>query len=70
MKKRLTSAQVLILPNANESFVVYCDAFKMGLDIVLMHNGQVVVYSSRNMKIHKSNYSTHDLELVAVMFVL
>ncbi|KEH19767.1 hypothetical protein MTR_8g468050 [Medicago truncatula] len=70
MKKRLTSTQVLILPNANESFVVYCDAFKMGLDGVLMHNGQVVVYSSRNMKIHKSNYSTHDLELVAVMFVL
>ncbi|MCI84411.1 ABC transporter C family member 12-like, partial [Trifolium medium] len=39
LKKRLTSALVLILPNPKESFVVYCDASKTGLGGVLMQNG-------------------------------
>jgi len=46
LKKRLTSAPVLILPNPGESFVVYCDASLMGLGGVLMQNGQVVAYAS------------------------
>jgi hypothetical protein len=70
MKRRLTSAPVLILPNPKESFVVYCDASKMGLGGVLMQNGQVVAYASRQLKIHERNYPTHDLELAAVVFVL
>jgi len=56
LKKRLTSAPVLILPNPKESFVVYCDASKMGLGGVLMQNCQVVAYA--------------DLELAAVLYVL
>jgi len=47
LKKMLTSAPVLILPNLKESFVVYCDASKMGLGGVLMQNRQVVAYPSR-----------------------
>jgi len=47
LKKRLISAPVLILPNPEESFVVYCDASKMGLGGVLMQNRQVVAYASR-----------------------
>jgi hypothetical protein len=70
MKRRLTSAPVLILPNPKESFVVYCDASKMGLGGVLMQNGQVIAYASRQLKIHERNYPTHDLELAAVVFVL
>ncbi|MCI45380.1 retrotransposon protein, partial [Trifolium medium] len=50
LKKRLTSTPVLILPNPKESFVVYCDASKMGLGGVLMQNGQVVAYASRQLK--------------------
>jgi len=46
LKKRLTSAPMLIFPNPNVSFVVYCDASKMGLDGVLMKNHQVVAYVS------------------------
>jgi len=38
LKKRLTSAPMLILPNPKECFVVYCDASKMGLGGVLMQN--------------------------------
>ncbi|KAK2389947.1 hypothetical protein P8452_27647 [Trifolium repens] len=70
-KRRLTTtAPVLILPNAKESFVVYCDASKMGLGGVLMQGGKVVAYASRQLKIHERNYPTHDLELAAVVFSL
>jgi len=60
---------MLILPNSKESFVVYCDASKMGLDGVLMHNRQVVAYVSRQLKVHEKNYPTHDLELAVSVFV-
>jgi len=70
LKKRLTSPPVLILPNPKESFVVYCDASKMGLGGVLMHNRQVVAYASRQLKVHEKNYPTHDLELAAIVYVL
>ena len=67
LKKGLTTTPVLILPNPNESFVVYCDASKMGLCGVLMQNRHVVAYASRQLKEHEKNYPTHDLELAAVV---
>ena len=70
LKKRLTIAPVLVLPNLSESFVVYCDASKMGLNGVLMQNRQVFAYTSRQLKVHERNYPTHDLELANVVFVL
>jgi hypothetical protein len=70
LKLKLTTAPVLILPKSDEPFVVYCDASKLGLGGVLMQDGKVVAYASRQLKIHESNYPTHDLELAAVAFVL
>ncbi|GAU16878.1 hypothetical protein TSUD_368270 [Trifolium subterraneum] len=70
LKRKLTTAPVLILPDANESFVVYCDASKLGLGGVLMQKGKVVAYASRQLKVHERNYPTHDLELAAVVFAL
>ncbi|CAJ2638227.1 unnamed protein product [Trifolium pratense] len=70
LKRRLTTAPVLILPDAKESFVVYCDASKLGLGGVLMQGGNVVAYASRQLKVHERNYPTHDLELAAVVFAL
>src|ERR1044072_5576643 len=70
LKRRLTTAPVLILPKPSEPFTVYCDASLMGLGGVLMQNGQVVAYASRQLKVHERNYPTHDLELAAVVFVL
>ena len=55
LKKRLTTAPILILPNPKEPFVVYCDASKMVLGGVLMKNGKVVAYASRKLKIHERN---------------
>ncbi|MCI79807.1 ABC transporter C family member 12-like, partial [Trifolium medium] len=54
---------MLILSNPKESFVVYCDASKMGLGGVLIQDGKVVSYASRQLKVHERNYPTHDLEL-------
>ncbi|RHN78856.1 putative nucleotidyltransferase, Ribonuclease H [Medicago truncatula] len=70
LKKRLTTAPVLILPKSDEPFVVYCDASKLGLGGVLMQEGKVVAYASRQLRVHEKNYPTHDLELAAVFFVL
>src|ERR1044072_7076582 len=70
LKRRLTSATILIFPNPTEPFVVYCDASLMGLGGVLMQDKQVVAYASRQLKTHERNYPTHDLELLAVVFVL
>lgn len=52
LKKKLTSAQVLILPNLSESFVVYCNASKLGMRGVLMQNGQVLAYAFRKLRSH------------------
>ena len=70
LKRRLTSAPILVLPTDDAYFTVYCDASKIGLGAVLMQNVKVVAYASRQQKIHKKNYPTHDLKLAVVVFSL
>jgi len=70
LKKRLTTSLVLALPDHNGHFVLFCDAFKMGLGCVLMQDRNVVAYASRQLRTHEKNYRTHDLELVAIIFAL
>jgi len=69
LKQRL-SAPILTVPEGNEGYVVYSDASRQGLGCVLMQNGKVVAYASRQLKTHELNYPTHDLELAAVIFAL
>ncbi|XP_058202900.1 uncharacterized protein LOC131317359 [Rhododendron vialii] len=70
LKKRLTTAPILIVPERGIGYSVYCDASKEGLGCVLMQLGRVVAYGSRQLKTHERNYPTHDLELAAVVFAL
>ncbi|GJV01760.1 putative reverse transcriptase domain-containing protein [Tanacetum coccineum] len=70
LKDKLCNAPVLALPDGSEDFVVYCDASGIGLGCVLMQRGKVIAYASRQLKIHENNYTTHDLELGAVVFAL
>ena len=70
LKKRLTSALVLILPNLTKSFSMYCDASWQGLGCVLMQEGRVIAYASRQLRKHELNYLTHDLELAVVVHAL
>ncbi|GJZ71342.1 putative reverse transcriptase domain-containing protein [Tanacetum coccineum] len=54
----------------SKDFIAYCDASKKGLGVVLMQREKVIAYASRQLKIHEKNYTTHDLELRAVVFAL
>ena len=49
---------------------MYSDASRIGLRCVLMQDGKVVAYASRQLKPHEQNYLTHDLELAAIVFSL
>ncbi|GJR06369.1 putative reverse transcriptase domain-containing protein [Tanacetum coccineum] len=68
--KPLTVLTQKTLLDGSEDFVVYCDASILGLGCVLMQRGKVIAYASRQLKIHEKNYTTHDLELGAVVFAL
>ena len=70
LKKRLTTAPVLTIVNGNQGLSVYTDACGEGVGAVLMQNGKVVAYASRQLRPHERNYPTHDLELLAVVFDL
>ncbi|GJT17840.1 putative reverse transcriptase domain-containing protein [Tanacetum coccineum] len=70
LKQKLCSAPILALLEGSEDFITYCDASKKGLGAVLMQREKVIAYASRQLKIHEKNYTTHDLELGAVVFAL
>ena len=70
LKDKLVNAPILVLPESGKRFMVYTDASRIGLGCVLMQDGKVIAYASRQLKKHERNYPTHDLELAAVVFAL
>nr|GEV59231.1 putative reverse transcriptase domain-containing protein [Tanacetum cinerariifolium] len=70
IKQKLCCTPILALPEGSEDFVVYCDASIKGLGTVLMQREKVIAYGSRQIKVHEKNYTTHDLDLGAVVFAL
>jgi hypothetical protein len=70
LKKRLMSPPVLVLPDLHKGFDIYYDACGQGLGCVLMQEGHVIAYTSRQLRKHELNYLTHDLELVVVVHAL
>lgn len=70
LKHRLTTAPVLVIPVRGGKLVVYTDACGTGLGAVLMQDGKVVAYASRQLRPHEVRYATHDLELAAIVFAL
>ncbi|GJZ82344.1 putative reverse transcriptase domain-containing protein [Tanacetum coccineum] len=70
LNDKLCNAPILALPDGPEDFVVYYDTSGIGLGCVLMQRGKVIAYASRQLKIHEKNYTTHDLELGAVVLAL
>jgi hypothetical protein len=67
LKKRLTTAPILVMPDIEKSFSIYCDASGQGLGCVLMQDDHVVAYALRK---HEAHYPTHDLELAVVVHAL
>ncbi|GJT59171.1 putative reverse transcriptase domain-containing protein [Tanacetum coccineum] len=70
LKQKLCSALIFALPEGSENFVVYCDALHKGLGAVLMQREKVIAYASRQLKVREKNYTTHDLDLGAIVFAL
>ncbi|KAF8044869.1 hypothetical protein N665_6181s0001 [Sinapis alba] len=70
LKNMLTSAPVLVLPEADQPYMVYTDASLTGLGSVLTQHGKVISYASRQVKKHEGNYPAHDLEMAVVVFAL
>ncbi|GJW78938.1 putative reverse transcriptase domain-containing protein, partial [Tanacetum coccineum] len=70
LKQKLCSAPILALPEGTEDFVVYCDASLKRYGAILMQREKVIAYASRQLKVYEENYTTHDLELGAVVFAL
>ncbi|GJX76749.1 putative reverse transcriptase domain-containing protein [Tanacetum coccineum] len=70
LKQKLCIAPILALPEGSEDFIAYCDISKKSLGAVLMQREKVISYASCQLKIYEKNYTTHDLELGAVVFAL
>jgi hypothetical protein len=70
LKKRLTTAPILGMPDMEKPFSIYYDASGQGFGCVLMQGGHVVAYASRHLMKHEVNYLTHDLELAAVVYAV
>ncbi|GJS95824.1 retrotransposon protein, putative, ty3-gypsy subclass [Tanacetum coccineum] len=70
LKQKLCEAPILASPEGNDDFVVYCDASHQGFGAVLMQREKAIAYASRQLKPNEENYTTHDLELGAVVFAL
>jgi hypothetical protein len=70
LKVLLTTSLVLAQPDIEKPFDVYCDVSGSGLGCVLMQEGRVIVYASRQPRQHEGHYPAHDLELAAVVHAL
>ena len=70
LKDCLTTTMVFNLLEGTKGFLVYSDAFRVVLGCVLVPHGKVIAYASRQLKVPKKNYPTHDLELAALVFAL
>ncbi|CAA7019741.1 unnamed protein product [Microthlaspi erraticum] len=70
LKEMLTTTPVLALPEPGKPYMVYTDASGIGLGCVLMQEGRVIAYASRQWQGSERNRPTHDLELGAVIFAL
>jgi hypothetical protein len=70
LKKRLTTTLILVMPDMEKSFSIYCDVSGQGLGCVFMQDGHVVAYASRQLRKHEAQYPAHDLELAVVVHAL
>ncbi|KAK1617504.1 hypothetical protein QYE76_023021 [Lolium multiflorum] len=70
LKKRLTEAPLLVLPNFSKTFEIECDASGLGIGGVLMQDGKPVAYYSEKLDGARLNYPIYDKELYALVRVL
>jgi hypothetical protein len=59
LKKRLTTVPVLVMPDSEKPFSIYCDTSGQGLGCVLMQDGRVVVTPTFFKKYNFANIGMH-----------
>ena len=70
LKKSLTTTPVLAMPDCSKPFKFYCEDSFEGLGCVLMEQGKVVAYASRQLRPHEVDYPMDDIKLPVVIFAL
>jgi hypothetical protein len=70
LRFKLMSPPILIMPDLRKGFDIYCDACRQGLGYVIMQEGHVIAYTSRQLWKHELKYRTHDLELAVIVHAL
>jgi hypothetical protein len=70
LKKRLMATPILVVPDMEKLFSIYCDASGKGLGCVLLQDGHMIAYALRQLRKYEVHYPTHDLELAAVVYTL
>ena len=72
LKNKLSSAPIVKFPNYDLPFVIYTDAFNVGLDAILMQpDGDVlhpIAYAFKSLEKVQRNYSTTKKEALALLF--
>jgi hypothetical protein len=58
------------MPGMKEPFLIFCDASGQGLGCVLMQDGPMVAYASRQLRKREEHYPTPDLKLAIVVHAL
>ncbi|GJP34010.1 hypothetical protein CLOM_g18492, partial [Closterium sp. NIES-68] len=70
VKRRLTSAPVLVLPDPGKPYEVVTDASTVGIGAVLLQEGRPVAFESRKLSPAEQRYTTTEQELLAVVHAL
>ena len=70
LKKILVEAPESTRFTPGRKYAMYSDTLRIGLGCVLMQDGKVMTYASKQLKPHEQNYPTHDMELAAIVFAL